>query len=106
MIRKINQKEFTDTVLRDTTTIVKFEAEWCQPCKQITPAVESLAKTWEDKDCEFVAVDIDQAPSIAQHYSIFGVPTFIAFNKGLPVAEVRSNVNIGNVKDSFAKHIT
>tara|TARA_R100000353_G_scaffold176121_2_gene149297 strand:- start:2308 stop:2628 length:321 start_codon:yes stop_codon:yes gene_type:complete len=106
MIRKINQEDFTDTVLRDTTTIVKFEADWCQPCKQITPAVENLAKSWEDQDCEFVALDIDQAPKIAQHYSIYSVPTFIAFNKGLPVAEVRSNVNIGNVKDSFAKHIT
>jgi thioredoxin 1 len=106
MIRKIDQADFTDTVLRDTTTIVKFEADWCQPCKQITPSVEDLAEKWQDKDCEFVSVNIDEAPTIAQHYSIYGVPTFIAFKLGLPVAEVRSNVNIGNIKDSFGKHIT
>ena len=81
MIRKIDKSNFTDTVLRDTTTIVKFEADWCQPCKQITPAVEELAKDWKDKDCEFVALDIDASPTIANHYSIQSVPTFIAFSK-------------------------
>ena len=103
MIRKIDQSNFTDTVLRDTTTIVKFEADWCQPCKLITPAVEALAKEWNEKDCEFVAIDIDASPSIANHYSIQSVPTFIAFSKGLPVSEVRSNINIGNIKSSFSK---
>ena len=103
MIRKLDQKNFTDTVLRDTTTIVKFEAEWCQPCKQITPAVEDLAKEWKEKKCEFVAIDINASPTIANHYGIQSVPTFIAFNKGLPVSEVRSNINIGNIKSSFSK---
>ena len=106
MIRKIDQEDFTDTVLRDTTTVVKFEADWCQPCKQITPSVEDLADNWQNKDCEFVSVNIDEAATIANHYSIQSVPTFIAFKLGIPVAEVRSNVNIGNIKDSFGKHIT
>ena len=105
MIRKVNGEDFTNAVLRDTTTVVKFEADWCQPCKQITPAVEDLSNDWADQDCEFVAVDIDKNPTIANHYQIQSVPTFIAFKSGVPVAEVRSNINIGNIKDSFKKHI-
>ena len=106
MIKKIDQANFNETIARDNiTTIVKFEADWCIPCKEITPAVESLNEKWKDQKVEFVALDIEKAANITNQYSIFGVPTFIAFQNGQPVSEVRSRVNIGNIKSSFEKFL-
>ena len=106
MIRKIYPTDFTEAVNRDITTIVKFEADWCVPCKEITPAVESISKSWADKKVEFVALDVDGASQITQQYSVFSVPTFIAFRNGQPVSEVRSMLNEINIRKTFEKHIS
>ena len=105
MIRKIDTNSFQEAIARDLTTIVKFEADWCIPCKEITPSVEMLSEEWDGKNVEFVSLDIDGASSVVQKYNIFGVPTFIAFRNGEPVSEVRSNVNIGNLRSNFSSHI-
>lgn len=106
MIKKVDESNFNETINRDEiTTVVKFEADWCMPCKEITPAVESLNEEWKDRKIEFVAFDIESGSSITNQYSIFGVPTFIAFQNGQPVSEVRSRVNIGNIKSSFEKFL-
>ena len=105
MIRKIDTNSFQDAIDRDLTTIVKFEADWCVPCKEITPSVELLSEEWSGRNVEFVSLDIDGASTITQKYNIFGVPTFIAFRNGEPVSEVRSKVNVGNLKSTFSSHI-
>jgi thioredoxin-like negative regulator of GroEL len=106
MIKKVDESNFNETINRDEiTTVVKFEADWCMPCKEITPAVESLNQEWKDRKVEFVAFDIESDTSITNQYGIFGVPTFIAFQNGQPVSEVRSRVNIGNIKSSFEKFL-
>lgn len=105
MIRHIQHNEFTEAVLRDLTTIVKFEADWCGPCKAITPSIEELSNEWSEKKVEFVALDVDNAPDIATLYNIVSVPTFIAFRNGQPVSEVRSMVNEPNIRRTFEKHI-
>lgn len=105
MIRQIQENEFTEAINRDITTIVKFEADWCGPCKAITPAVENISNEWSEKKVEFVALDVDKAPSVANNYSIHSVPTFIAYRNGQPVSEVRSMINAPNIKKTFEKHI-
>lgn len=105
MIRHIQQKDFKKAINRDITTIVKFEADWCGPCKAITPAIEELSEDWSDKKVEFVALDIDNAPSLATMYSVVSVPTFIAYRDGQPISEVRAMVNEPNIRRAFEKHI-
>ena len=53
MIRQIQQNEFSEAINRDITTIVKFEADWCGPCKAITPSIEKISNEWSDKEVEF-----------------------------------------------------
>ena len=50
MIRQIQQNEFSEAINRDITTIVKFEADWCGPCKAIMPSVEKISDEWSDKE--------------------------------------------------------
>jgi thioredoxin 1 len=106
MIKKITQNEFSETINNGgVVTVVKFEADWCIPCKEITPSVELLQNEWDGKGVEFVSLDIEDAPQVTQQYSIYGVPTFIAFKDGQPVSEVRSRVNYSNLKSAFEKYL-
>ena len=105
MIRQIQQNEFSEAINRDITTIVKFEADWGGPCKAIMPSVEKISDEWFDTEVEFVSLDVDQATNIATTYSIYSVPTFIAYRNGQPVSEVRSQINEPNIRKTFEKHI-
>jgi len=70
------------------TTIIKFTAAWCGPCKKIAPYVERLNQQYSQKyNFEYIEVDIDQALDL---YAFFkkmkmanGVPTFLAFKKSM-----------------------
>jgi thioredoxin 1 len=69
----------------DKLTLVKFEAEWCQPCKVMTPVVEKLALN--NPELNVVSVDIDESYEITKRFKVRGVPTFIAFKNGKPLKQ-------------------
>ena len=76
-----------DTVLGDggTPALVDFHAEWCQPCKAMSPAVEALAE--EMGDGIIVAkVDIDKNRDLAVKHNIGSVPTLMVFVGNQPAA--------------------
>jgi len=62
---------------------VKFSAEWCGPCKAMTPILEELATEYAGK-VKFINVDIDKS-TIAQKYAIRGVPTMLFIKDGAVV---------------------
>ena len=61
--------------------LVDFYADWCGPCKMVSPAIQRLAV--ENKD-RFVTVKIntDKRQALASRYNITGIPTIILFHKG------------------------
>ena len=56
--------------------VVDFFAEWCGPCKQLTPMIERLAKKYAGR-ITFYKVDIDQVPDVATAYGIESIPTLM-----------------------------
>jgi thioredoxin 1 len=75
------------TVLGDgsTPTLVDFHAEWCAPCKAMSPAIDALAE--EMGDGLIVAkVDIDKNRDLAVKYNIASVPTVMVFVDKQPAA--------------------
>jgi thioredoxin 1 len=76
----LNNDTFSAKVSSGATLAVDFFAEWCGPCKMLSPVLESLAPEFEGK-LEIVKVDIDEAAEIAQKYNVTSVPT-IVFIKG------------------------
>ncbi|MBI1308426.1 MAG: thioredoxin [Proteobacteria bacterium] len=86
-ISSVNDGDFNDKVLQnDKAVIVDFWAEWCGPCKALSPLLEQAAS--EVPDVEVVKMNVDENVETPVQYGIRGIPTLIAFKNGEPVASL------------------
>jgi len=76
----------TDVMSSSLPVFVDFWAEWCGPCRMVSPVVEELSEEYSGK-VDFVKVNVDQANEIASKYNVFSIPTLAIFNKGEIVAQ-------------------
>ena len=85
-IQSIKESSFEDEVVNsDTPVLIDFWAEWCGPCKEISPILEEIANEMKNK-LKIVKINIDENPNIPNQYGIQSIPTLIIFKKGEPVA--------------------
>ena len=66
--------------------LVKFEAEWCGPCKAMKPMIDELATQYGDK-LTIATVDVDENNQTPFRFGVRGVPTVLLFNQGKVVAQ-------------------
>jgi len=71
----------------DKPVLVDFWAEWCGPCKMVSPVVHDIAKEYKGRLIT-VKVNIDEMPNVASRYQVQSVPTIMIFWKG----EIRMRV--------------
>ena len=76
----ITDEEFEDSILKNSgVCLVDFWAEWCGPCKQISPILEEIASE-ENNAITIAKINIDENPRIATDYGIRSIPTMLLFN--------------------------
>ena len=78
----LNDENFKDYIASDKPVLVDFWAEWCGPCKMLTPIIEELAEDYADRSI-IAKVNGDQSSSIAQQYSIRSIPALLFFKYGV-----------------------
>lgn len=82
---------FKNTVVapsQDKLVILDFFAEWCAPCKQLTPVLKEVAEIYADRGVELVMVDVDKDEFVAGMFQIRSMPTVYAIVNGKPVANL------------------
>ncbi len=86
MALETTDSTFSQDVLKsDKPVLVDFWAEWCGPCRQLSPLVDELAKEMQDS-LKVVKVNIDQNPETPVSFGVRGIPTLIVFKEGKPIA--------------------
>jgi thioredoxin 1 len=75
------KETFNDIINSETPVLVDFFAEWCGPCKMMSPILKDFATQMGDR-VRVIKIDVDKNPAASQTYRIQGVPTLILFQKG------------------------
>jgi putative thioredoxin len=68
--------------------ILDFWAEWCGPCKQLTPILEKVAAEYADRGVVLAKVNVDENKFIASQFQVRSIPTVYAIFQGQPVADM------------------
>ena len=80
-ILRVTSQNFEEEVLKsDKTVLVDFYADWCGPCKMLSPIVDEVAK--EMSEIKVVKVNVDEAQDLAMNYQVMSIPTLVVIKDG------------------------
>ncbi len=78
----INEENFEEEVLKsDKKVLIDFYADWCMPCKMMSPIIDEIANEKSDK-IKVGKVNVDENQELAIEYDVMSIPTIIIINKG------------------------
>lgn len=83
-------------------TVVDFYADWCAPCRALTPILEQLSD--ELDEVQFLKLNIDESRDIAQKYGISSIPTLIFFKNSEPVQTLNGLRSAEDLKEEISKY--
>lgn len=86
MVNKINEKEFNDKISVSKKVIVDCYADWCGPCRMLSPIIDEVAE--ELKDCDFYKLNVDEANEIPKKYGIMSIPTILIFDNNELIEQI------------------
>ncbi len=82
MAFEFSDSNFKESVLdNDGISVIDFWAEWCGPCKMITPIIEELSKEYEGK-ATIGKLNVDENPEVSMKYGIRNIPTILILKNG------------------------
>jgi len=85
-----------DKEIKGTTLIIDFWADWCYPCKEMSPMFEDLSK--EIKNIKFAKINVDEQPELASIFGVMSIPTFLMLKDSKEVGRF-----IGTMQKSLFK---
>ena len=105
-VREVNDNNFETDVLKSVRLVlVDFWAEWCAPCRMMTPVLESLAEKYQGR-VSVVKLNVDENPSVTQRFGIKGIPTLIAFQCGKEAERLVGATNEQSVARLIEGHLS
>jgi len=84
--------------------IVDFWAEWCGPCRMVAPVLEQIASENEGK-IRLAKLNVDDAPAVAQRFSIMSIPTLMVFKDGVMKKKIVGAKGKGQLLEDLAEFL-
>ena len=101
----VTDTNFKSEVLESSVPVlVDFWAEWCGPCKMITPIVEELAQEYAGK-VKIAKVNVEEAAQTATNYGIMSIPTLMFFQNGKVAEQIVGVVSKDALKTKIERLI-
>lgn len=82
-MKQLQQSEFNKEVMQfKGTTLVDFYADWCGPCRMLSPMLDDMSKENTDKNVQFVKVNVDENRALAGAFGVMSIPTVVIIKDG------------------------
>ena len=86
-MQQLDSTNYHNLINSDKLTLVKFAANWCGPCKMLTPILEGVIKNYSDINVG--EVNIDTHSDLARKDNVRGVPTIVFYKNGVEIPNTR-----------------
>lgn len=80
-MQHFNEETFSQAEKSGVTALIDFYADWCGPCKMLSPVIEELAREMEP-DVLVGKVNVDEVPGIASRFGVMSIPTVVVLKDG------------------------
>ena len=83
-IIKVNSQNFEEEVIKsEKPVLIDFYADWCGPCKMLSPIIDEIAE--ENSEIKVVKVNVDDSQDLAMKYQVMSIPTLVVIKDGKEV---------------------
>ncbi len=105
MFENLTDANFDEKVIKsDKLSVVDFSAEWCGPCRMVSPIIHELATEYEGR-AVFGEVNVDENPMITANFKVRNIPTVLFIKKGEVVDKQVGTVPKSTYKGMVEKYL-
>ncbi len=84
-VQKIDRANFEAIKSQSKTVLLDFYADWCGPCRMVSPIVDEIAE--EREDIVVGKINVDECPDLAGEFGVFSIPTLVVMKNGEIVSQ-------------------
>lgn len=100
---ELNDNQFESFIKKKGIVVVDCWAQWCGPCRTMSPIMDQLAKEWKDKGVHIGKINVQQYPRSAAKYGVSSIPNFLVFKDGKYLGNVLGAVGKKPFEELFKK---
>lgn len=96
----MSENEIPEGLLDTQITVLDFYAEWCGPCRNLTPKIDELITEYaNDKDVKIIKVNVDVQPAIANKFGVRNIPNVVFVKNGEVVTRFAGDKQKSDIKN-------
>ena len=105
MVKHVDTNNFQAEILdSDKVTVVDFFADWCGPCRKLSPILEEVEQELS-ANVNFAKINTDENITMAQQYQVSGLPTLLVFKNGEVVERMVGLMPKSSIITNIEKHL-